>query len=168
MYFHGKLLDLQKKFSRWNPRKVKERATYLAIFSGTNWTNLPLSIKAEHSLMNCEGCVKRYTLEQSLFPVKSNQFINAHTDTHISTSCKQGAIVKAMGLYNEANTTFQESYKRPLSKDLAKVPELKLPLRKSKAEQKIERRNVYRKIKANVEMQLKDTEVVRYISILVK
>ena len=178
-YFQGKLLDLQNKFSRWNSRKIDERAKYLDAFSSTSWTNLPLSMKAEHALTNCKGCAKRYSFEQSLFPVKSKQFSTTtstqsamlldarNTASTIisrqSTSGKQDAVLTARSLYNDINPKFQSTYNVSLSTALTKVQELKLEHRKSKTEKKKERRNCYRMAKLNVEAQWKKTEVVRQV-----
>ena len=72
--FKRKLPPLRKKFSSWNSRKTKERQQYLEVFSAENWKTLPAVRKAEHSLMNCQGCFHRYSVYQSFFPVCSKEF----------------------------------------------------------------------------------------------
>jgi hypothetical protein len=72
--FKQKLQPLRKKFSTWNSRKTKERQQYSKVFSAENWKNLPAVRKAEHSLMNCQGCFHRYPVYQSFFPVCSKEF----------------------------------------------------------------------------------------------
>ena len=71
--FHRKLPDLRKKFSTWNSRKIQERQLYLDAFSADNWDQQALERKAEHNLMDCQGCFHRYSVFQS-FPVASQEF----------------------------------------------------------------------------------------------
>ena len=78
--FREKLPDLRKKISKWNSRKIDARQRYLETFSCEKWRQLGSEQKAEHSLMNCKGCVHRY-VEISLFPVSSQQFVGS-TETN--------------------------------------------------------------------------------------
>ena len=176
-YFHAKLTDLQKKFSRWNSRKIEERTHYLNTFSATTWSRLSLAQKDEHSLMDCKGCAQRYSQKQLLFPVKSKQFPTPaaesdilkdarHTASRIVTEAmaknsKPDSTMLARAFYNEIDPIFQYSADVSLSKALTTVRELRLSPKRSKATKKKERRKLYRKFKTNVEDQMKDTEVVR-------
>jgi hypothetical protein len=180
--FQCKFPELQKKIARWNSRKINERVVYLATFDAEKWKKLTSSKNAEHSLMNCVGCSRRYSYEQSLFPVKCNQFKSCQNDNifraatqtarevcHSKVKCSKREVTKAAReIYQKINQSFEKTCHVPLAEALISVPELQLQQKKSKAEMKRERREQYRKSKQRIEEEWKETAIVRLVRIKYK
>ncbi|CAB4002168.1 Hypothetical predicted protein [Paramuricea clavata] len=175
--FQKRFQDLHTKFVKWNSRKINERVKYLATFETEKWKKLPSSKKAEHSLQECRGCSHSYSYEQSLFPVKSKQFNNCQDKNNFVTAtqtandvgeskakvkCKKREVTKAAReLYAQINLQFQKICQVPLAQALVSVPELQLQQKKSKTEMKKEKRDCYRKVKARIEEEWKETDILR-------
>ena len=165
------------KFVKWHSRKINERTIYVATFDTEKWRKLPSSKKAEHSLLECRGCSQRYSYQQSLFPVKSNQLENIQKEIdfaeavqtvrdvcHAKVKCTKREVTKtARELYTRINSQFEKACQVPLAEALVSVPELQLQQKKSKAQMKKERRDQYRKAKKRVEEEWKETEIIRLV-----
>ena len=175
--FHRKLPDLRKKFSTWNSRKIQERQLYLDAFSADNWDQQPPERKAEHSLMDCQGCFHRYSVFQSFFPVASQEFKGCLKENPVVVA--QGIASKiranpvpvkctqreyqhgAQNVYDNLNPVFQRTYNVSLEKAFTTIKNLNIQTKKSKADEKKESRNYLRKAKTCLEKQWKKTSVMR-------
>ena len=174
--FRKKLPDLRKKFSKWNSRNIDERERFLQTFSCQSWWRLGNEGKAEHSLMNCIGCLHRY-VEQSLFPVSSKQFSGSKennpvfiaenvqlaliAETPPVKATQKEAARYAGAIYDKIDPIFQRTLNMPFNQALTKVKKLELQTKNSKNERRKERRDIYRKSKASLEEQWQKTDVLR-------
>jgi hypothetical protein len=179
--FQRILLDLRKKFSGWDRRKIHERNQYTATFNIENWKALSASQQGKHTFENCRPCQDRFAAIQALFPVKSTRLIGSShqkvlSSTDVIDSCinehatrlpkgcstKRKAVEIARAVYNRINPSFESICKMPLSSALINVQELNIEEKKSKNEKRKERRNIYRKSKYTTEAEWDKTDVVRY------
>lgn len=177
--FRKILADLRKKFAGWS-RRIHERNQYTATFNMNSWGNLPATQKVQHTFQNCRACEDRFVAVQSLFPVKSTQFlgrtrpdcsfsinvaVEACTNEQgmTSKSCsKPQAVRTAREIYNKLNPSFESACKMPLSAALINVEELHLQQKTTKNEKRKQRRCLYKKSKQATEAEWAKTDVVRY------
>ncbi len=177
--FRKILPDLRKKFAGWS-RRIHERNQYTATFNMKSWKNLPATQKVQHVFRNCRACEGRFVAVQSLFPVKSTQFlgrtrpdcsfsindaaeacINEQRMTEKSCSKRQ-AVETAHEICNKLNPSFESACKMPLSSALINVEELQLQQKTTKNEKRKQRRSLYKKSKQATEAEWAKTDVVRY------
>jgi len=151
-----KIKGLFQKLSKDKQRKQGIKEEIISTFSSESWHKL--ENKINHTLTNCQGCIKDFSRLQSEFPVK---LIKNTGQEQVKVPSKTELLNKAKEIYSLANAEFKSLFPgHELIDTLVDVPDLKIKKNTWESRRK-ESKTITRKVKKSIESQKNETAVLR-------
>lgn len=168
MQAEGESQYLINKFREMNAVFSRKWSVYVETFSPEKWTKLPQTQKKQHSLTSCQACPLKFPDVDRTFPVCSpaakrklqdSQLVNIQvSEPHLTTPPTKMAKKLGHDLVTQLNPVCERLAQMPLLRVLELTPTSGVMQRKTRVEQKRERRKRTRDIKQSIESEFKQRD----------